>query len=58
VVFDLEELFGETEPQNRTGTEHGNWRQRAALTLEAAQGDAELNASLERFNELRKLSTQ
>jgi 4-alpha-glucanotransferase len=58
VVFDLEELFGETEPQNRPGTEHGNWRQRAALTLEAAQADAELNASLERFNELRKLSAQ
>jgi 4-alpha-glucanotransferase len=55
VVFDLEELFGETEPQNRPGTADGNWRQRSALTLEAAELDAELNASLERFNDLRKL---
>jgi 4-alpha-glucanotransferase len=57
VVIDLEELFGESEPQNRPGTEHGNWRQRGALTLEAAQLDAELNASLERFNDLRTSST-
>jgi 4-alpha-glucanotransferase len=57
VVIDLEELFGETEPQNRPGTGHGNWRQRGALTLEAAESDAELNASLQRFNDLRKLST-
>ena len=57
VVFDLEELFGETEPQNRPGTGHGNWRQRGALTLEAAESDAGLNESLERFNDLRKQST-
>jgi 4-alpha-glucanotransferase len=57
VVFDLEELLGETEPQNRPGTQHGNWRQRSALTLEAAESNAELNASLERFNDLRTLPT-
>jgi 4-alpha-glucanotransferase len=57
VVFDLEELLGETEPQNRPGTGEGNWRQRSALTLEAVERDAALNASLERFNDVRTLSS-
>jgi 4-alpha-glucanotransferase len=57
VVFDLEELFGETEPQNRPGTQHGNWRQRGVHTLEAAMSNAELSAALKHFNDLRKMPT-
>jgi 4-alpha-glucanotransferase len=57
VVLDLEELFGETEPQNRPGTGQGNWRQRGARALEAASSDPVLNATLEHFNDLRKLPT-
>ncbi len=54
VVFDLEELFGESEPQNRPGTADGNWRQRSAMTLDSAQSDVTLNESLVHFNDLRK----
>jgi 4-alpha-glucanotransferase len=56
-LVDLEELWGESEPQNRPGTEHGNWRQRGALTLEEAKDSTEIAKSLERINDLRKLFT-
>jgi 4-alpha-glucanotransferase len=55
VLIDLEELWGESEPQNRPGTVHGNWRQRGALTLEEAEHDADLNVALKEINDLRKL---
>ena len=40
-MVDLEELWGERQPQNRPGTgpEASNWRRRASHTLEEAQKD-------------------
>lgn len=55
VLIDLEELWGESEPQNRPGTAEGNWTQRAAMTLEDASSDAEIRSTLERIDDLRKL---
>lgn len=55
VLIDLEELWGESEPQNRPGTAEGNWTQRAAMTLEDASCDAEIRSTLERIDDLRKL---
>jgi 4-alpha-glucanotransferase len=57
VLIDLEELWGESEPQNRPGTEFGNWRQRGALTLEEAENDTQIHRSLKHINDLRKLFT-
>jgi 4-alpha-glucanotransferase len=41
VMVDLEELWGEREPQNRPGTGAGgaNWSRRASRTLEEARDD-------------------
>jgi 4-alpha-glucanotransferase len=59
VLVDLEELWGETEPQNRpgTGTEAGNWRRRAARTLNEARADAVLNDVLAGIGRLREAPT-
>ena len=54
VVVDLEELMGESEPQNRPGTSEGNWRQRAALTLEEIRGAPWINGELDSINRLRR----
>lgn len=54
VLVDLEELFGESEPQNRPGTTQGNWRQRGLRTLEEATSDPNLKRALARIDELRK----
>jgi len=54
VLVDLEELWGESEPQNRPGTTDGNWRQRAALTLEEIRVDPKISAELDTINRLRR----
>jgi 4-alpha-glucanotransferase len=54
VLVDLEELWGESEPQNRPGTIDGNWRQRAALTLEDIRVDPKISAELDSINRLRR----
>ena len=59
VLVDLEELWGERQPQNHpgTGTEGANWRRRAARTLEEARLDAESNDFLRRLTGLRHGAT-
>lgn len=54
VLVDLEELWGEDQPQNRPGTSEGNWRGRGALTLAETCGDAVLRAELEGVDQRRK----
>lgn len=54
VMVDLEDLMGEHEPQNRPGTSEGNWRQRAALTLEEIRAAPWINGELENINRLRQ----
>jgi 4-alpha-glucanotransferase len=54
VIVDLEELMGESEPQNRPGTSEGNWRQRAMLTLEEIRAAAWINGELDSINRLRR----
>jgi 4-alpha-glucanotransferase len=55
VLVDLEELWGERQPQNRpgTGTEASNWRRRASHTLEEARDDIETAGFLRHLNALR-----
>jgi 4-alpha-glucanotransferase len=55
VLVDLEELWGERQPQNRpgTGTEASNWRRRASHTLEDARNDIETIGFLRHLNALR-----
>lgn len=56
VMVDLEDLWFETEPQNRpgTGAEAGNFRRRARHTLEEALADPELAALLREVDALRR----
>jgi 4-alpha-glucanotransferase len=54
VLIDLEEIWGESEPQNRPGTTDGNWRQRAALTLEEIRVDPKISAELDSIDRLRR----
>jgi 4-alpha-glucanotransferase len=54
IIVDLEELLGESEPQNRPGTSEGNWRQRAALTLEEIRAAPWINGELDSINRLRR----
>lgn len=54
VLIDLEELWGETEPQNRPGTSEGNWRQRATLTLEEIRATTRLGTELDNIDRLRR----
>jgi 4-alpha-glucanotransferase len=56
VQVDLEELWGEDQPQNRPGTIEGNWRRRARLTLEEAQVDDAVVSMLRLINELRRVA--
>jgi 4-alpha-glucanotransferase len=55
MMVDLEELWGEREPQNRpgTGTEAANWSRRASRTLEEARADPATNEFLLHLNGLR-----
>ena len=54
-MVDLEELWGERQPQNRPGTgpEASNWRRRASHTLEEAQKDVETVEFLRELDALR-----
>jgi 4-alpha-glucanotransferase len=56
VLVNLEDLWGEVEPQNRPGTgpEEPNWRRRARLPLEVFGRDPALVSTLEGLTELRK----
>jgi 4-alpha-glucanotransferase len=54
VLVDLEELWGESEPQNRPGTTDGNWRQRAKHTLEEIRVDPKISAELDTIDRLRR----
>jgi 4-alpha-glucanotransferase len=54
VLVDLEEIWGEIEPQNRPGTTDGNWRQRARLTLEEIQANNDVRQELGNVNRLRR----
>ncbi|MFL5797362.1 MAG: 4-alpha-glucanotransferase [Actinomycetota bacterium] len=54
-IVNLEDLWGETEPQNRPGTyrDRPNWRRRAARTFEGFRSDPEILGRLEEVNRLR-----
>jgi len=56
LLVDLEDLFLEVEPQNRPGTgpEAGNFRRRAARTLEDARDDPELAVWLREIDARRQ----
>ena len=56
VMVDLEELWGEEEPQNRPGSgpEAANWRRRAALSLSEMRDDAPRARFLASLTDLRK----
>ncbi len=56
VLVDLEDLWGERQPQNRpgTGTEAGNWRRRAARTLGQVLHDTKTAAFLRELHRLRQ----
>ncbi len=55
VLVSLEDLWGETEPQNRPGTTHpDNWRRRAALTLEAMREAPAVRGLLQEVDALRR----
>jgi 4-alpha-glucanotransferase len=55
VLVDLEELWGEPQPQNRpgTGAEADNWRRRAALTLAQVQADPDIEMLLREVQRAR-----
>ena len=56
ILVDLEELWGERQPQNRPGTgpEASNWRRRASHTLEEARKDVETVEFLRELHALRQ----
>jgi 4-alpha-glucanotransferase len=55
VLVDLEDLWGEREPQNRPGTGTGgaNWRRRGTRTLSEAQRDSATTGFLRALNRVR-----
>ena len=55
VMVDLEELWGEREPQNRpgTGTEGANWSRRASRTLQEAREDVTTTTFLRQLGQCR-----
>ncbi len=59
VLVDLEDLWGEREPQNRPGTgpEAGNFRRRMARRLDQICNDAELGALLRTLGATRRAGT-
>lgn len=56
VLVNLEDLWGETEPQNVPGTwrELPNWRRRARRTLEQIRTDQEIARVVDRVDALRR----
>ena len=56
VVVNLEDLWGETEPQNRPGTgpEQPNWRRKAAKTTAQIRSDPGVTGTLEEVDRLRR----
>jgi 4-alpha-glucanotransferase len=56
VLVNLEDLWGETRPQNvpGTGDEEPNWRRRAAMSLEAITTGAEAGPALDRLARARQ----
>lgn len=58
VLINLEDLWGETEPQNVPGThtERPNWRRKARLSFEEFSERPEVVDTLRRVNELRRKS--
>lgn len=55
ITVNLEDLWGEVEPQNipGTGAEEPNWRRRAAQTLEQLFGSDTALATLRMLSDLR-----
>ena len=64
LLVNLEDLWGETEPQNVPGTGPdsetgaGNWRRKATKTLEEIQQDPEVIAVVDRIDTKRKTTQQ
>ncbi|HVT59696.1 MAG TPA: 4-alpha-glucanotransferase [Thermoanaerobaculia bacterium] len=56
LLINLEDLWGESEPQNVPGTqqERPNWRRKARLTLEELAAHPDLIALLRRIDDLRR----
>ncbi len=56
VLVNVEDLWGETEPQNEPGTgpERANWRRKAALTLEEMRGDSRVVETLRAVDAARR----
>ena len=56
VIVNLEDLWGETEPQNRPGIyrERPNWRLRAARSFEQLRSDPAITGRLEEVDRLRR----
>jgi 4-alpha-glucanotransferase len=54
VLVNLEDLWLETEPQNRPGLPERSWRQKFKLTLDEARRDPEVMRALEAVSEARR----
>lgn len=54
VLVNLEDLWLESEPQNRPGLPERSWRQKFMLTLEQAQRDPHVTSVLEAVSEARR----
>jgi 4-alpha-glucanotransferase len=55
VLINLEDLWGETEPQNRPGVPERSWRHKFRLSLEDAQADGTIRRVLTNVAEARGL---
>jgi 4-alpha-glucanotransferase len=55
VLVNLEDLWGETEPQNRPGVPERSWRHKFRLSLEDAQADGTIRRVLTNVAEARGL---
>jgi 4-alpha-glucanotransferase len=53
VLINLEDLWGELEPQNVPGVPERSWRQKFRLALEAAQADGSIRRVLTNVNDRR-----
>jgi 4-alpha-glucanotransferase len=55
VLVNLEDLWGETEPQNMPGVPQRSWRHKFRMSLEDARGDGTIRRILENVAEARGL---